>query len=618
VSSVEGSGGLSSSHINIDALVSSIESQAETQSDLSPIYQEVDRLEKRILLGTDEYPDELLGKCLIHISKVKRIAYNDDLFELLDLLEKVENLVHCGKIFNLTKKESFEEAELTREFDSIDDLKLKTEALEIIKKNKGGAFSHISKETELKFTIEVNQGRIIGVLMTYMEMRGASQDVVCVFSEGACNGLSLLNLYYQFIGQRDVFIERIEKIISYIQKSRPRHIADIPYKDLDEIIYLQDVYRLTSQRFPAKVLASVSDNEKIKNLSSQFHLADVFSKDDNGAYVTLGETIQTLVTTDPDKEKALVITTGDHAINVFYENNQCYFYNPNSPILKRSQPIDMRDPGGAAKLAKELTDSIFESVKSPSGESISLTIEVISNEKLIGMPKFEDILLYNPTEVTKTYNESGPLMAAVSQGWVDVVRLLLTRGADVNLTSGEYGTLPLIIACQKNDVEMVNLLLDNGALVDKMTNKNVNALAFCISSRNLDMCQVLLERGADVGLAVTTILSFRDTLGIDFLLSTGFPIELMVNQIENIREYPNMPSGDEFGPAMFRLLLERGADRNQIILMLIKSNNEKGIEFLLNMDNQITKDTKVNNKTLIELAREMGSNNVVDFLLKQR
>ena len=60
-----------------------------------------------------------------------------------------------------------------------------------------------------------------------------------------------------------------------------------------------------------------------------------------------------------------------------------------------------------------------------------------------------------------------PLYAACSHGHVDVARLLLDNGAEVDRAQKD-GATPLHIACQNGHVEAVRLLLDNGAAVDRV------------------------------------------------------------------------------------------------------------------------------------------------------
>lgn len=97
---------------------------------------------------------------------------------------------------------------------------------------------------------------------------------------------------------------------------------------------------------------------------------------------------------------------------------------------------------------------------------------------------------------------------AVMVGYRDVVSLLIKHGADVNLCAGVENTLgendtvvshvnhgsdkltPLEIACQQGDLEMLKLLLNNGA--EDVDHKCLNS---AILADNIEVIMILLQRG---------------------------------------------------------------------------------------------------------------------------
>jgi len=67
-------------------------------------------------------------------------------------------------------------------------------------------------------------------------------------------------------------------------------------------------------------------------------------------------------------------------------------------------------------------------------------------------------------------NLSGSIFNGCRNGDLDLVRLAIKHGADVNEKNGEYWALtPLFFAAHKNDFKMVNLLLKSGADVNALT-----------------------------------------------------------------------------------------------------------------------------------------------------
>lgn len=79
-------------------------------------------------------------------------------------------------------------------------------------------------------------------------------------------------------------------------------------------------------------------------------------------------------------------------------------------------------------------------------------------------------------------------------GYLEVVSLLLEKGAAVN-KKDNFGATALIYASENGQVDVVSLLLAKGAMVDAKTNEGKPALYY--ASGNPDVTKVLLEKGAN-------------------------------------------------------------------------------------------------------------------------
>ncbi len=98
---------------------------------------------------------------------------------------------------------------------------------------------------------------------------------------------------------------------------------------------------------------------------------------------------------------------------------------------------------------------------------------------------------------------STPLLVACSlEGTYDIIELLISEGADVNLIETHGGRTSLMWASQ-NSKKAVKLLLENGAEVnvkgvDGMTAFIQSIFGILSGSVTTEVCDLLLEKGSDV------------------------------------------------------------------------------------------------------------------------
>ena len=124
------------------------------------------------------------------------------------------------------------------------------------------------------------------------------------------------------------------------------------------------------------------------------------------------------------------------------------------------------------------------------------------------------------------------LHASVSEGHIEVLRLLFAYGANLNSRCADDHT-PLHIASTTGDLRAVKFLLDHGADVDAKLKSGFTPLHFAARNGYLEVCQILLERNAEV--------NYRDDAGWTPLHRAS------------MRE-------EEGSAAIVRLLLDYGAD----------------------------------------------------------
>jgi ankyrin repeat protein len=88
------------------------------------------------------------------------------------------------------------------------------------------------------------------------------------------------------------------------------------------------------------------------------------------------------------------------------------------------------------------------------------------------------------------------LLAATRKSDAVKVKELLTQGANVNAKS-PYGATPLFFACDRSNVEIVKILLEKGADVNvKDTFYGASPLGWSLGKGNAEIVRMLVEKGA--------------------------------------------------------------------------------------------------------------------------
>ena len=109
------------------------------------------------------------------------------------------------------------------------------------------------------------------------------------------------------------------------------------------------------------------------------------------------------------------------------------------------------------------------------------------------------LLLANGADINKAdYDGRTPLYLACRNDNLDIVRLLLANGADINKADYD-GRTPLLWACRYNKPEIVELLLNKGAQesINKADNCGETPLYWACYHDNLDIITLLLAIGAE-------------------------------------------------------------------------------------------------------------------------
>ena len=162
-----------------------------------------------------------------------------------------------------------------------------------------------------------------------------------------------------------------------------------------------------------------------------------------------------------------------------------------------------------------------------------------------------------------------PLLYAARDGRMDIVRMLLDAGAEVNQRDANE-IPPLILAITNNHPDVARFLIDRGADIKAVDWYGRTPLWAAVETRNmdvdnatfvnsidrqpfLDLIQVLLERGADVNARVKEVPPIRR----DFLRITG-----SLSWVDFTGQTPFLTAGLAGDLTVMKLLLKHGADPN--------------------------------------------------------
>lgn len=110
------------------------------------------------------------------------------------------------------------------------------------------------------------------------------------------------------------------------------------------------------------------------------------------------------------------------------------------------------------------------------------------------------ILIKRGADVNKPdVSNCGPIFEAVSSKNLEMAKLLIENGAVIDVMSNEAKNTPLNSAVtDKDNNEMVKFLLDAGAKVDYPGYKNETAIFYAARWKNFVAIKLLAEKGADL------------------------------------------------------------------------------------------------------------------------
>lgn len=98
----------------------------------------------------------------------------------------------------------------------------------------------------------------------------------------------------------------------------------------------------------------------------------------------------------------------------------------------------------------------------------------------------------------KDFGGMTAIQMAVRDENLEIMKILIDNGADVNIGSTRLKFTPLQIAARRGNVEMVTLLIASGADVNLPDHEGASALHFAVRSGENEAVDLLITNGAEV------------------------------------------------------------------------------------------------------------------------
>lgn len=159
-----------------------------------------------------------------------------------------------------------------------------------------------------------------------------------------------------------------------------------------------------------------------------------------------------------------------------------------------------------------------------------------------------------------------PLSKAAKAGNIEIVKLLLARGASANLAGTNQKLFPLFLAADNNHFEIVKLLVENGADVNQVLEEgNESAIFRAVRVKNDEMVDYLLDKRACVKIKNkigVTLIASAALAGSSTLTKKFVDMGLEIDSLATNQRTPLFFAVISGCADTVRVLLKAGADPN--------------------------------------------------------
>ncbi|MCF8219078.1 MAG: ankyrin repeat domain-containing protein [Bacteroidales bacterium] len=234
---------------------------------------------------------------------------------------------------------------------------------------------------------------------------------------------------------------------------------------------------------------------------------------------------------------------------------------------------------------------------------------------------------------TITYGQNGSsedklnyrLMDAAWSGNTDSVLYYIDNGADVNARNKGSEETALMYAAQEGHLDVVKILLENGAKPDLIPNNNEGALIRATAMGYIDIVEELIRAGSNVnqsGKLSQKPLHYAAKFGYYYIVDMLIYYEADVNAKARYDVTPLMTAIVSGFPSIAELLLQNNADPNATdsegftpLMLASKYAYHKLAGLMIQKGARVDKTTNGNN-TALTLAIPTGNVAIADTLLQ--
>lgn len=340
---------------------------------------------------------------------------------------------------------------------------------------------------------------------------------------------------------------------------------------------------------------------------------------------------------------------GEGATNGSPEDPHC---EESAKAHNEALSLDLAKAAQSGELVK--LQEILLQMTSPVGDCLTGALHKAVDGKFVDL--VASLLDSGADKDAKNSDGSAPLHSAAKGGGLEMVKLLVTRKADLEVEQPDGGANPLRVAIEEGHEDVVKLLLEHGASKETVNDDLVEACQLC----EVEDVAFLLRCGADPNMQRSDgnisliIAAYRGQLEIaKLLLSSGAKVnaigedgcspllivaqkgevEFVKHLLENSAD-PKVKSSDGNTPLLCaakscnlelaQLLVDKGArlsaeqckEYEKQLTSAVEKNKEDSVKCLL-LCGVSAKAQKKDGRTLVAIANEKGFNNLVKMLAQK-